>query len=258
MKKVSDIYKNKELLEAEYLINKMPQRDICKKYNLKGRTLRRYLNLYNIKQGAMRTSWNNGINKCDISPDMLEFIEGELLGDMCIVKAGSVSGRIQYHSVYLEYIKYLTNQLRLSGIKCSKITTRHNNIKGRKFTTYGFASMSYKSLLDIRKKWYPDDKKIVPRTLILTPTICKHWYIGDGSVDPVKSGNDRVRLSTQGFNTNDVNFLVKLFGDINIKSYRQKNNTLNLSRKDTKKFLRYIGKCPVECYKYKWRTLDEK
>jgi hypothetical protein len=105
---------------------------------------------------------------------------------------------------------------------------------------------------------YKDNKKIIPRDLEFTPTICLHWYLGDGSLTKPKKGKPYVRICTQGFSIDDVNFAVQKFNDIGIPASRQPSgNSIRFLNKGNggQKFLDYIGRCPKEInniYGYKF------
>ena len=81
-----------------------------------------------------------------------------------------------------------------------------------------------------------------------------NWFLGDGSFNKC---NGSIILSTDCFPQNDVLWLSsKLNREIGISSrvyYRQGKPIIVIGRKkDSSIFLDYIGKCPVECFKYKW------
>lgn len=60
-------------------------------------------------------------------------------------------------------------------------------------------------------------------------------------------------LSSIGFIIFGVHWLVKELNILGFKATRQKsNNTIYISPFSTESFLDYIGKCPVDCYQYKW------
>lgn len=66
-----------------------------------------------------------------------------------------------------------------------------------------------KQFTELRKIWYPNGIKIVPRYLKLNPKIIAYWFMGDGSSGYYLRGNKKVVLSlqTQRFSLNDVLFL---------------------------------------------------
>jgi len=199
---------------------------------------------------------NHRRNHCDLSQEAIEWINGELLGDGYLHKISRHSALFQYGSQYLEYIEYVRDTLKSFGIEQAGKINEH---KHKKFKTinYQYASLAYPELLPIRKKWYPEGKKIVPKDIELTPLVCRQWYIGDGSLISSNDNNGHMLLCTCGFTISDIDWLVKKLRYMGFWANRLKsNNTIRIKSRNANKtvrdFLNYIGECPVECYKYKW------
>jgi hypothetical protein len=194
-------------------------------------------------------------NHCKLPREAIEWISGELLGDgsLCFHPC---SAQFMYGSKYFEYCEYVKNILEAFGIIGGKIHKRYH----KKFDCYSYHynSHRYVELLPIRKKWYPEGKKIVPRDIKLTPLVCRQWYIGDGCL---RNNNRRsyIKLYTYGFTILDVEKLVKQLISLGFKTTRQSiHNIIHISQDSTKEFLKYIGLCPVECYQYKWNYQDRR
>ena len=187
------------------------------------------------------------INHCHLSKEALEWINGELLGDGHLNCRSACSARFVYASKHFEYINYVSNTLAGFGIiQSGKIQKR--------IATYKYASLSYSDLFDIWLAWYVYGSKQIPKDLELTPVVCKQWYIGDGNLSAFGHRIPSVRLATCGFSITDVLWLVTKLNHLSFKStYQQNNNTIHISAYSTKEFLKYIGDCPTECYKYKWK-----
>lgn len=191
-----------------------------------------------------------------------ETIDGELLGDGCIIKDKRGYHTFAYSTSNEEYAEFLHSFIaNKTGSKSSlyicKPRKPHLNPKGKRV----FASTSYqfrichKIFEHFYKRWYVP-KKQVPNDIKITPTSCRHWYIGDGTINNKRSLT--IKLSTECFAKSDLNMLAKKLCDIGIGA------KLYLSYKDrfciaiyassALAFLKYIGKCPVKSYKYKWDT----
>lgn len=184
---------------------------------------------------------------CELSMRALEWMNGELLGDGCLRACTSYSAKFRYGSKHLEYIDYVSGTLNAFGIKQSgKIYKRATGV-------YHYDSCSYYKLSFLRKAWYPEGKKEVPRGLKLTPLVCRQWYIGDGCLVKSVRYNPTIILCTTGFPVSDVEWLVKQLWEIGILATRQHaQNVVSISRCSSRDFLHYIGECPVKCYRYKW------
>lgn len=105
-------------------------------------------------------------------------------------------------------------------------------------------------------------RKILP-DIDLNPTILLNWYIGDGSCKKQKdSYNNSGQISCKYYNKYILDQLNNLFGKVSLYKYKTKNGseccTYHFRVSSFKKFLDYIGECPVESYKYKWITRREK
>lgn len=246
------LYQNREWLYKKYWGEMLSTHQIAKLCGACSATIYKYLIDFNIptrsKIEGMILAKSNHIK---LSNEAIEWIEGELLGDGCIVSNSSFSARFVYSSKYKEYIKYVSNTLNFFGIKqTGKIIKRVHKKLGN--VTYNYSSLNYRELLPIRRKWYPNDKKRIPKDLKLTSLVLRQHFIGDGSLEHRKRESPSIILNTMGFKISDVIYLVNSLIKVGIKATRRKRNIIHISSYSTKAFLDYIGRCPVKCYQYKW------
>jgi len=240
-------YQNKKWLEDKYVKEKFSIRQIAEICNITYESMRKWMIKFNIPRRYINEAVHLAkVNHCKLSQEAIEWINGELLGDGSLNCRSLYSARFDYSSKYEEYIQYVSDILKSFGIKQSgKIRKFKNN--------YKYISYSYEELLPIYKQWYPNNKKIVPKDIELTSLTCRQWYIGDGYLKHPQKGTQYIRLSTDGFPQKDVSWLVKELSKIGFKATRQpSSNRIVISVFSTKKFLNYIGNCPVKCYQYKW------
>lgn len=189
------------------------------------------------------------MNHCNLSFEAVEWINGELLGDAHLQSRYLRAARFTYTSKHLEYAQYISTTLASFGIRQSG-RVYEVYFKDPKYHAYSYRSRAYVELLPFRMDWYPEGKKEVSKRIVLTPLVCRQWYIGDGCLDRKRMS---IRLYTNAFPVSDVKWLIEELDKIGILSTRQpSNNSIYVSVHSTKDFLSYIGKCPVECYKYKW------
>ena len=202
-------------------------------------------------------SKHSKMKTCNLYGESLDWIIGELLGDGCIIitqGTQSQTATFKYSSKYLEYIQYVSNTLRRFGIvRAGEIYKEYNKKWG--VWGYHYQSCSYYELKVLYDWWYSGGTKDVSRSTLLTPLVCRQWYIGDGSLHRV---NNCIRISTECFPEGTVNWLVKQLINIGIRAKRTRVNRIYISPYSTANFLDYIGECPVECYKYKWNILHRK
>jgi len=195
--------------------------------------------------------------KSKLSDKAVEWINGELLGDGCLISKVAKSARFYYKSKYLEYVQYVSVTLDAFGIKQSGSVNSYY-YKDMDCWTYQYASHSHRLLKPLYDMWYPEGKKIVPRGLFLSSTVCRQWYIGDGCLAHC-SRNAYINLATCSFSKYDVEWLCIQLGEVGFLAVRQpSNNTIRISRWSTKDFLNYIGDCPVKCYEYKWDLTERR
>jgi len=247
------LYHNKKWLKDTY--NKgHSTRQMAKLANCHNETIRHWL----IRYGIDRRPATN-INYVELTPQLVEVLDGHLLGDMSVLQERRQSAFISFNYKYRGYSEWLASLLVNFGVQ------RRGQIKGYK-NSFGvswlYHSRYYRSLLYLRRRWYPEGKKIVPPDIDLTPLIIKHWFMDDGSFFKAK-GNviGRVEIATNSFTKDEVELLAsKLASSIGSNSIHIHNAesgwTLQFSNQDTvKAFFNYIGDCPNDLesiYGYKW------
>jgi len=97
-------------------------------------------------------------------------------------------------------------------------------------------------------------KKTIPKDIELTPITCRQWYIGDGH-NNMLNGNG-IRLFLHSFLPQDQLFLKQKLEELGFE-IKVKDKDFIMNVKNTRKFLKYVGQCPVKCYKYKWLDLQD-
>ena len=253
-------YTNNNWLYQKYIVEKLSTIEIGKLCNCWDAVIGNWLKRHNIpvrpRGEANHLARGNSVN---LSNEALEWINGELLGDGCLRAYKNYSAQVCYSSKYREYIDYIAQTLLSFGIKQSgKISDKQviiydTNRKKHQARLFKYSSLNYEELLTIYKEWYPNGKKIIPRNLKLSPITLRQHYIGDGSLKIPKSGNSCIVLHTNGFPKVDVEWLIKQINKLEIlANWYPSVNSVYVKTCSVKDFLTYIGKCPVECYRYKW------
>ncbi|MGC4377971.1 endonuclease [Fictibacillus sp. Mic-4] len=147
----------------------------------------------------------------------LEMLCGKLLGDGNILIQAKRTPRFRFsHSVKdKEWCFYCYKELSvyfpLNSPRYRKITDKRVNA--------GFTEMYYvqskTSLVfkELKKLWYPDNKKVLPIKLlyhVMSPLCLAWWYQDDGNL---KIGNgipNKITLSTDSFSYEENHFLIQL------------------------------------------------
>jgi hypothetical protein len=222
---------------------------ICIKNNINISSFMRILRKNNIKTRSVSDGVNLYLEKnfhsdsAQIDNDLNDIILGNMIGDGCIRK-----GKVRYlychtdkHREYLEWLKY---EFKKSGI----ISTVFKGISSNGCLELG--TRSYKCFEKYYNIFY-NKNRIVPDNFILNPIILRQWFISDGS----NSNKSGLSISKSPYNNNLMAQLMSIIGEdcsyhLDAKSGWGK---FYIPKKYKEKFFYYIGECPVNCYKYKWR-----
>jgi len=165
-------YRNKEWLKEKYVDERVHGTKIAKMCGVHSTTIYNWLRKFGI---GVRPRGAHFSNFVELSDELLEFLDGLLLGDGCIYphRRSAVYVHTDKHKGYLEW---LSSKLGDLGIEESCL---HPDSKGRELFRY--RSHAYVDLMEVRKRWYPDDTKYTPSDVRITPTVLMNWYIGDGT-----------------------------------------------------------------------------
>jgi hypothetical protein len=193
-----------------------------------------------------------------------EIIDGLLLGDGSLVtKKDLVSAYLMFVNKYRDVVDWINKLLFSCGVK--------GFVKQIKSGYYLYESRSYREFLKEYLRWYKNGKKKIPQDIKISKLSLLLWYLGDGSLATYKAKLKNkiyiiqwIRFSTQGFSKEENEFLAKKLKSLGFEakvSYtsKAKNQTIiGIYSDNVKKFLDYIGKCPVESLKYRWNYIEKK
>lgn len=253
-------YQNKDWLIQQFSVPQTSIEDVANLAGCHKSTIVRWLRFYGLKaRSASELHSKRQAQSNLLNPLIYEIIDGELLGDGSLQSCSIYSARYTHGSKYKDYLIWLFERLDFYGLSYSKkINTRNN--KG--VISYQTQTLSHVELASLKTKWYPFGRKVVPDNLVLTPTKCLHWYLGDGWLD-----EKRVVLCTYGFTLNNIQMLLtqlNSLGDFNITLRNprrthnpQKSRGCGYSLSLNSSFLDFIGNCPKEIeqiYGYKWNV----
>lgn len=154
-----------------------------------------------------------------------EAIAGTLLGDGGISLAGRTRLIPYYGYGHALDQCALTNEIAQALGRPTTVTKRsskHGFANAQPFVTVRSAHPMFGAL---RRKWYPNGKKVVPIDLKLTPITLAWWFMDDGSrcVSDRRKGKPRrtqleqFRLYTNGFSVDDTDRLVDLLAGLGIR-----------------------------------------
>ena len=116
---------------------------------------------------------------------------------------------------------------------------------------YSLRSCSHPLWTDLRHKWYPDGKKIVPADIELNGLTMAHWYMGDGSyTHSLRSAY----FATDSFSSNCIDLLRSKLHEIGLKNFIVLHYNLPriyISRTCYLDFMDVIRPYMCECFSYK-------
>lgn len=109
---------------------------------------------------------------------------------------------------------------------------------------YGIKKKSHPQL-DKFVSWYDSGSKQFPENIDLTPTVLKHWYVGDGHYD----GRVRIGIANEYDNENKIE---KMFESAGLPTHSTwHTNEVVWKTEPSKELLEYMGK-PLPSFEYKW------
>jgi hypothetical protein len=148
----------------------------------------------------------------DMTPDLRDFLDGLLLGDGTYRQQSSISGLFQIgqRTDRKRWLLAIEAFLAQHGIELrwARRPAKVINFRGQDIhssPSYFCWSLSYRTLLAERLRWYPRGKKRVPPDINLSsPVLLAQWYMGDGSIWQPSANNLQVNLHTEGLPKTDV------------------------------------------------------
>lgn len=171
------------------------------------------------KYGICDPKYNKTLgNHFQWNDELRSLIDGLLLGDASLHQTSSVAASlvISVVSRNADWMEHLSQLFTKHGIKTiiseipGNTSIRDSGIlKGRTIKSnpkVGLRTISYRTLMPERQRWYPNHTKIIPKDLNLSPLSIAQWYMGDGCLTN-KREKFRIKFSTDGFNEEDVSFL---------------------------------------------------
>lgn len=243
---------DREWLAEQYVENYRSTGEIAEMVGCTQKTVSDYLEKHDIdtRSGA----YGNVLDE-PLSEKALSVIRGELLGDGCIATRHDNSHSAWYiHGTSREeYRDWLKSWLEEQGFYVRSSVDHENRFRdGEPKSDYKLSTRGYRCLYRIWERWYPNGEKRVPEDLTLTPTMLRHWYIGDGS--HMQKWN-QIRLHSEGFTRECTEILTSALSEVGVSANVQKNNAIFVPTESYSRFFEYMGPLPPEIestYGYKW------
>lgn len=244
----------KEFFEEYYLNKKMSYpkiRDMLLKegYNIHVGTLYSYSKKYGIGRSIATSRATLDYNSIYITEELIEYIDGFLIGDGAAWRSSSNnSARLSCGVEHEEFCLYLINHFKIYNPTIAKY--KSNSM--RNGFVWNGRTKFHPDLYPHWLRWYKTSKKQPPDDVRITPKSVTMWYLGDGSL--VNGDNTvTIRLSTDAFSKEKVEFLASILNNIGIKCHRNNDNRIQIKAKGVPAFFEFIGReSPIKCYDYKF------
>ena len=146
-----------DVLQAHYFDGLMSASNIADEYGVTPGAVLIKFRRYKIKLRTLSESQSLKANYIQITKNLLNFIDGLLLGDGSLVYAPNKKSCTYSHSDKNKgYLEWLKKQFGAFGIKCSNITPHTNN-------AWHLKTLWYRDFVELRQRWYPRGVKKIPK-----------------------------------------------------------------------------------------------
>jgi len=170
-----------------FMIDKTNQ-EAASHFKVSVRTIVRLIKSYGLNYEEMKYG-----NYPLINEKQKELLIASLLGDGGLEKGGRFKLGQTMIGDKKEYVDWLQKELSPYSKEVYKC--------GPSFRFYTITHSVFK---DLRQKWYPAGKKIIPKDIVLSPQILAHWHVQDGTNNQAKKS---LILATDCFTKSDTKFL---------------------------------------------------
>jgi len=195
------------------------------------------------------------------SDEQLAVLTGILMGDGTLLRDGKTAA-VSVEMTNHRYLRWLDSELGMLSTGVSvKHTEEEQRIRAQNSQLEGIRnSTSYKSsyLLLTRKhpdfnqfrQWYATDEKQYPTDLAVTPTILRHWYCCDGTLNiSAKKSNPEATIICKN-ESHREEFVVNLLEDAGFDVY-VRDGRFRFPVAETRRLLDWIAPAPPG-FEYKW------
>lgn len=199
-----------------------------------------------------------------------EVLTGLLMGDGWIQETGQANNpHLSVQMVSPNYLSYLHTEVFPEHGRCEpylkatgeELAERYSMDPDNTQDAYYWATVSTPKLHSWQA-WYDSGKKVWPSDISLTPTVLKHWYAGDGTIEHTQGGSITISISMNNERGNEEK-VEQYFQQADIPSpdrwnaYQTDegfwNNEAVWNNESSHQLLDYMG-TPLPDFEYKWAT----
>jgi transcriptional regulator with XRE-family HTH domain len=238
-------YRNRKWLER-MIKNGLSLREIARKEGVSPRTISTWASKYGLPTNIYRKTAKH----CVLSPELIEFFDGLLLGRGTIISRFPNTAYFSLAFSQKEYLEWISQKLKELGIE-QKGQIKKMKGKKKQYSCWRYESWSYYELTEIRKRWYLKGKKRIPEDIKFTPLTGLLWYLGSGYLEiqtqKRKTPFLRIRFSLTRYSKEEVENIVKKIQEAtNCKVKINYHQPLRITITPVEKFLSFIEPCPEE------------
>lgn len=165
-------------------------------------------------------------------------IDGSLLGDGHLSRPRTKNSNSYFEKCQTARRReYLDWTHKILGDYSSSVSEYDNWAKGKKYRKSNFLSHALPVFKELRKLWYPEDVKIVPKNLVLNSMSIAIWFFDDG-YNNLK--HRRCVFSSNNFSNNDCLFLCNQLKNFNIDCFITSRNEIQVRTESYKTLIDMI------------------
>lgn len=160
-----------------------------------------------------------------------------------------------------ELVTFLEDYFTDLGIQTGTYRYLHKAIRENDLPKWGIRVFTRRSKFWtlMRKRWYPDGVKVIPKDLVITPKTLAFIFMGDGtsSWNDVNNHSSSIIIHTEGFDHDSVMLLKNKLYEygieiINTQIKPNLGEVIRISRaKDVKKFMNLVQPFMLSSFNYK-------
>lgn len=188
--------------------------------------------------------------------ELIEAIDGFILGDGSIaITAESKAARLTCGQEHQEFTLFQMSHFEAYKYNFIKAEHKKSKNKSKGFYWHGYTKF-HPDLYKHYCRWYSNDGalKEPPADIRITPKSVMLWYLGDGSIVNTGLNSISLRLSTDSFSQDGVEFLASKLREKGVDCHRNNDNRIYIEAKGISAFFDFIGReSPVRCYDYKFK-----
>ena len=193
-------YISEEFLHRRYVVEEASSIAIAEELSVDSSTVRQWLRKCGIH---VRDQHNcKPTNRVALTEELLEYLDGTLLGDGCLVADTELSAYYTISQKHRSYIEWVRAFLAGHGLEQMGAINSWKSPKSPN-VNYRYACRYYRDLRQQYDRWYPGGVKRVPFDVRLTPLSVRAWFLEDGCWDR----DHGVRFAACGFKGRGVEYL---------------------------------------------------